>query len=88
MLHPSVVSDARTGRILQKAFKVSANLSIRQIRYTLLGNNNDVRGGGEPGLVKTEEFSESPLEVIPPYRLSHFLADNDPQTRPTLSVGT
>ena len=38
--------------------------------------------------MKTEELSESPLEVIPPYRLSHFLADNDPQTRPTLSVGT
>ena len=88
MLHPSVVSDARTGRILQKAFKVSANLSIRQIRYALLGNNNDVGGGGEPGFMKTEELSESPLEVIPPYRLSHFLADNDPQTRPTLSVGT
>jgi hypothetical protein len=38
--------------------------------------------------VKTEEFPESPLQVIPPYRLSHFLADNDPQTRPALSVGT
>jgi len=88
MLHPSVVSDARTGRISQETFKVSANLSIRQIRCALLGNNNDVGGGGKPGFMKTEEFSESPLEVIPPNRLSHFLTDHDPQTRPTLSVGT
>ena len=88
MLHPSVVLDTRTGRMLQEAFKVFADLPIRHVRCTLLGNNNDVGGGGEPGFMKTEELSESPLEVIPPYRLSHFLADNDPQTRPTLSVGT
>ena len=87
MLCPSVVSDAREGGILQKAIKVFADASIRHVRYALLGNNDDVGGGREPGFVKTEELSEYSLQVVPPYRLSHFLADNDSQTRPTLSVG-
>lgn len=88
MLRPSVGSDARTGRIAQKTFKVHANLSIRHVRYALFRNHDDVGGGGEPGLVKTKELSEPSLQVVPSYRLSHFLADNDSQTRPTLSVGT
>ena len=75
------------GGILQKAIKVFADASIRHVRYALLGNNDDVGGGREPGFVKTEELSESSLQVVPPYRPSHFLADNDSQTRPTLSVG-
>jgi hypothetical protein len=87
MLCPSVVSDARMGGILQKAIKVFADASIRHVRYALLGNNDDVGRGREPGFVKTEELSEPSLQVVPPYRLSHFLADNDSQTRPTLSVG-
>jgi hypothetical protein len=37
--------------------------------------------------VKPKELSEPSLQGIPPNRLSHFLADNDTQTRPTLSVG-
>lgn len=88
MLHPSSVSGVRTGRVLQEAFKVSADASIRHIRCAFLGNNDDVGGGREPGFVKTKELSEPSLQVIPPHRLSHFLADNNPQTRPTLSVGT
>lgn len=88
MLQPSVGSYGRTGRILQEAFKVSANPPVRHVRCSLLGNDNDIGGGGEPGLVKTEELSESPLQRIPLYRLSHFLADDNPQTRPTLPVGT
>lgn len=87
MLFPSVVSDARTGGILQKAIKVFADASIRRVRYALLGDNDHVGGGREPGFVKTEELSEPSLQVVPLYRLSHFLADNDSQTRPTLSVG-
>lgn len=87
MLHLSVVSGARTGRVLQKACKVSANVAIRHVRYSLFGDNDDVGGGREPGFVKTEELSKPSLQGIPPYRLSHFLADNNPQTRPTLSVG-
>ena len=75
------------GGILQKAIKVFADASIRHVRYALLGNNDDVGRGREPGFVKTEELSEPSLQVVPPYRLSHFLADNDSQTRPTLSVG-
>ena len=38
--------------------------------------------------MKTKELSEPSLQVVPLYGLSHFLADNDPQTRPTLSIGT
>ena len=87
MLCPSVLSDARTGGILQKALKVFADASIRHVPYALLGNNDDVCRGREPGFVKTEELSEPSLQVVPPYRLSHFLAGNDSQPRPTLSVG-
>jgi hypothetical protein len=87
MLCPSVVSDVRTGGIFEKALKVFADGPIRHVPYALLGNNDDVGGGGEPEFVKTKELSKPSLQVIPPYRLSHFLADNNTQTRPTLSVG-
>ena len=87
MLRPSVVSDARTGRIAQKTFQVPANFSIRHVPCALLGNHDDVGGGREPRFVKTKELPEPSLQVVPSYRLPHFLADNDPQTRPTLSVG-
>lgn len=87
MLRPSVRSVARTARIPQEAFEVLADASIRRVRRAFFGNNDHVGGGREPGLVKTKELSEPSLQVIPPYRLSHFLADNDSQTRPTLLVG-
>ena len=86
MLRPSVVWTPRLGRIPQEALKVLADVSKRHVWGALLGNDDHVGGGREPGFVKTEELSESSLQVIPPYRLSHFLADNDSQTRPTLSV--
>lgn len=73
--------------ILQEALKVFRDASIRHVRYSLFGNNDDVGGGREPGFVKTEELSEPSLQVVPFYRLSHFLADYDSQTRPTLPVG-
>ncbi len=87
MLRPSVVSGLRTGGILQEAFKVFRDASIRHVRYALLGNDDDVGGGREPGFVNAKELSKPSLQVVSPYCLSHFLADNDPETRPTLSVG-
>ena len=87
MLCPSLVSDVRTGGIPEKAPKIFADPPIRHVPYALLCNYHDVGGGWEPGFVKTKELPESSLQVVPPYRLSHFLADNDPQTRPTLTVG-
>ncbi len=38
--------------------------------------------------MKAKELPEPSLQVVPFYGLSHFLAGNDPQARPTLSVGT
>lgn len=87
MIRPSLASAARAARVPQEAFEVLADAAIRRVRRACLGNHDHVGGGREPGLVKTKELSEPSLQVIPPYRLSHFLADNDSQTRPTLLVG-
>jgi hypothetical protein len=88
MLRPFVPSDAPAGRIVQKALKVLADVSICHVRCAFFGNHDDVGRGGEPGFVKTKELSEPSLQVIPSDRLSHLFADNDPETRPTLPVGT
>ncbi len=37
--------------------------------------------------MKAKELSDPSLQVVSPNRLSHFLADDDPETRPTLPVG-